>query len=68
MENIPVVTETNTAFNGAEWVKLLFLLSDMQAWVHEMEKDVFRQLPVKGKNKLFTTEVMNSSFLYLFQK
>jgi hypothetical protein len=48
MENIPVVTETNTAFKGAEWVKLLFLLSDMQAWIHEMEKDVFPAIAGKG--------------------
>lgn len=52
MENLSYLPN-GVGFNEAEWLKLLFLLSDIENWIHEMEKDVFRQLPVPGKTKLF---------------
>jgi hypothetical protein len=40
-------------FNEAEWIRLLFLVSDTQFWIDEMEKDLFHQLPLTDKKKLF---------------
>jgi hypothetical protein len=40
-------------FNEAEWIRLLFLISDTQVWINEMEKDLFHQLPLADKKKLF---------------
>jgi hypothetical protein len=51
MENLSYLPDS-IGFNEAEWIKLLFLLSDIESRVHQMQKDVFRQLPVAGKNKL----------------
>jgi hypothetical protein len=70
MENIPAVTEAAAAFNEAEWIKLLFLLSDIQAWIHEMEKDIFRQLPVTGKKRLFrkTYYISASSLAHIIER
>ena len=52
MENLSYLPNS-IGFNEAEWIKLIFLLSDIESRVHEMQKDVFGQLPVSGKNKLF---------------
>ncbi len=39
-------------FNESEWIKLVFLLADTQAWVDELARDCFTQLPLQ-KKKLF---------------
>ena len=36
-------------FNEAEWIKLLFTLSDTQEWINTMNKELFRRLPVPKK-------------------
>jgi hypothetical protein len=36
-------------FNESEWLKLLFLLSDTQTWLDDMNKEMFRQLPICKK-------------------
>ena len=40
-------------YNESEWIRLLFLLSDMQQWMREMEQQLFMQLPLENKKKLF---------------
>ena len=40
-------------FDEAEWLKMLFLISDTQQWLDEMEKKIFYQLPLREKRKLF---------------
>ena len=40
-------------FNEAEWLRLLFLISDTIVWIQEMEKSLMYQLPGADKNKLF---------------
>lgn len=39
-------------FNEAEWIRLLFMISDTQSWVKEMEKSLFNQLALAEKKKL----------------
>jgi len=36
-------------FLETEWLKLLFLLADTQSWLDDMNKEMFRQLPVCKK-------------------
>jgi len=36
-------------FTESEWLKLLFLLADTQSWIDDMNKDLFRQLPICKK-------------------
>lgn len=43
----------DTAFNESQWLKLLFLLADTQAWIDDMAKENFLQLPVTDKKKCF---------------
>ncbi|MFC0771392.1 hypothetical protein [Terrimonas alba] len=38
-------------FNEPEWLKLVFLLSDTQAWIDDLSKQAFGQLPVPDKKK-----------------
>ena len=39
-------------YNEEEWLRLLFLMSDTQAWISEMEKDLFRHFPAGEIKKL----------------
>lgn len=36
-------------FSEPEWLKLLFLLSDTQEWLNNMNKELFNQLPISKK-------------------
>ena len=47
------MTQQSAMFNETEWLKLLFLLSDTQAWISDMEKGLLYQLPLPDKYKLF---------------
>jgi hypothetical protein len=40
------------AFNEAEWIKMLFLLSDTQHWLDDMSRNCLLQLP-GNKKKVF---------------
>ena len=40
-------------YNEDQWIKTIFLLSDMQGWFLETEKILFYQLPIGYKKKLF---------------
>jgi hypothetical protein len=57
-------------FNEAEWLRLLFLISDTIAWIQEMEKNVLYQLPVADKSKLFrkTYYLPATSLAHLLEK
>lgn len=44
--------EQNNAFNEEQWIKTVFLISDIQGWLQETEKRLFYQLPVSCKKKL----------------
>ncbi|MBL7743169.1 MAG: hypothetical protein JNN00_06790 [Chitinophagaceae bacterium] len=37
--------------NEAEWIKLIFLLADIQTWVDDLCKETFSRLPVHDKKK-----------------
>ena len=51
-------------FNESEWIKVLFLISDTQIWMEEMEKKFFHMIPLDNKRKLFrTTYRLNASTL-----
>ena len=57
-------------FNEAEWLRLLFLISDTVAWIQEMEKSLMYQLPGADKNKLFrkTYYLPATSLAHLLEK
>jgi len=38
-------------FNEPEFIKLIFLLADTQAWLDDMAKDAFGRIPVSDKKK-----------------
>ena len=64
------MTSTLPTFNEAEWLKLLFLLSDTQAWITEMEKSLLYQLPVNDKCKLYrkTYYLSASSLAHILER
>lgn len=57
-------------YNESEWLKLLFMLSDMQAWINQMEKDLLMQVPGFDKKKLFrpTYYISASSFAHIIER
>lgn len=57
-------------FNESEWIKLLFLLSDTQQWITEMEKDLFMQLPGHEKRKCFrkTYHITAAGFAHIIER
>ncbi len=44
--------DTNN-INEEQWIKTLFLISDTQIWMDELQLNLMYQLPVKHKRKLF---------------
>lgn len=36
-------------FNEAEWIRLLFLISDTQQWINDMERELFLHVPIDQK-------------------
>ena len=57
-------------FNEAEWLRLLFLISDTIAWIQEMEMNILYQLPIADKNRLFrkTYYLPATSLAHLLEK
>lgn len=47
-----IFPETNN-FNEEQWISLLFLISDTQTWIDELQLNLLYQLPVRNKRKLF---------------
>ncbi|MBO9592369.1 MAG: hypothetical protein J7599_05615 [Niabella sp.] len=43
---------TNPYFNEAQWLQVLFLLVDTQAWLQQLQEELIWQLPVKNRKKL----------------
>ncbi|MET0393761.1 MAG: hypothetical protein ABW019_11505 [Chitinophagaceae bacterium] len=41
------------AFCEEEWMRLLFLLSDTAAWLDDLGRRLFHQVPVAGRKRLF---------------
>src|SRR4051812_47605584 len=44
---------SQSSFNEAEFIRLLFLLSDTQQWMMQMNNSLMAQVPVPGKQRLF---------------
>jgi len=49
------------SFNESQFIKLIFLLSDTQTWLSDLEKNTFSQLPLPEKKKLFKQSYYLSS-------
>jgi hypothetical protein len=48
----PAITEFAN-FKEAEWLKMLFLISDTQAWLDELQREIVYSVPGDNKKKLF---------------
>lgn len=44
--------DTNSHFNEAQWLQVLFLLADTQCWLQQLQEQLIWQLPVKNRRKL----------------
>jgi hypothetical protein len=57
-------------FNEHEWLRALFMLSDMQSWLSEMEKNLFMNQPSGRKKKLFRKSyyLTASSFAHIIER
>ena len=57
-------------FNESEWLRLLFMLSDMQEWISRMEKDLLMKVPGNEKKKLFrsTYYITAPSFAHIIER
>jgi hypothetical protein len=42
-------TKHQSNFSETEWLKLLFVLSDTQEWLNNMNKELFNQLPISKR-------------------
>src|SRR5688572_3729140 len=40
-------------FDEEQWLKILFVISDTQTWLNELQKEVFFLIPINDKKKLF---------------
>ena len=40
-------------FNEEQWLRILFLISDTEKWLNNLQQTVIAQLPVAGKKNLF---------------
>jgi|GEM_PF-1213016 len=57
-------------FDEEEWIRLLFLVSDLQDWVEDLEKRLFLVVPVHGKKKLFRKDfyLTARTFAHIIQR
>ena len=51
MKNLLLTINDSLMFNEPEWLKLVFLLADTQAWIDELVKEAVRRLPTPDKKK-----------------
>lgn len=51
-------------FIESEWLKLLFLLGDMQNWLSKMEKDLFYKVPGTKRKKFFRNNCRLSAAVF----
>ena len=57
------IDKTPVSFNESEWLKLLFLLSDTQHWLDDMNNEMFRQLPICKKRFISKTYYLTATSL-----
>jgi len=50
---MPATEKALSEFNEDQWIRILFLISDTQDWLNELQQNHFYQLPVSNKKKLF---------------
>jgi len=65
------MSNTNTLeFNESEWLKMLFIISDTQSWIDEMEKRIIHMVPLDNKRKLFrpTYRLRASVFAHILER
>ena len=57
-------------FIESEWIKLLFMLGDMQTMLGEIERDLFSKVPAEKKRKLFQPgyHITASSFAHIIER
>jgi len=63
-------TTNHTSFDENEWLRMLFMLSDMQNWLSEMEQELFMKQPAGKAKKLFrkTYHLTASSFAHIVER
>jgi hypothetical protein len=66
----PIEIPNKPTFNEDEWLKLIFLLSDTQAWLNEMVSGAIMQLPMNNKKRLFrkTYYITISSLAHILER
>jgi hypothetical protein len=62
--------DTRKGFDEEEWIRLLFLVSDLQQWLEDIEKRLFLTVPVGGKKKLFRKDfyLTAKSFAHIIER
>ena len=57
-------------FDEEEWIRLLFLVSDLQEWMEDLEKRLFLVVPVGDKKKLFRKDfyLTARTFAHIIQR
>lgn len=57
-------------FDEEEWIRLLFLVSDLQEWLEDLEKRLFCVVPVNGKKNLFRKDfyLTAKSFAHIIER
>jgi hypothetical protein len=60
----------NDNFNEEQWLRLLFLLSDTQAWLDDIAKEFFSHVSIPGKRKFFrkTYYLTPSSLAHILER
>src|SRR5260221_10240015 len=55
MDYFPSQSSTNNqcCFDEEQWLKILFLISDTQKWLDEIQQEIIFQLPIGNRKKLF---------------
>src|SRR5260221_8848722 len=64
------LTVMEAVFDEDKWIKMLFLLSDIQEWLNEISRAVIYQIPIENKRKLFrkTYYITVTSLAHLLER
>src|SRR5215831_14574023 len=62
--------QTAGSFDENEWLRMLFMLSDMHNWLSEMEQELFMKQPSGKKKKLFRKSyyLTATSFAHIIER
>jgi len=62
--------DSRKGFDEEECIRLLFLISDLQVWLEDLEKRLFLAVPVGGKKKLFRKDfyLTAKSFAHIIER